>query len=320
MEIYLKRWFWTLPLFMIAVCAILAALGVNHVVEAKYLLAADGTARPAHHTARPVKREVKPVASKDAQDVTGRNIFCSTCDPPKPADTPAAAPVDENHPPLTSLPLALLATIVASNSSASAATIYNTQSFKSGSYRVGDGIQDAGQLRKIHPKTVDFWNKNSNRLERIELLPSGSAPIASAPPPPIAPPVSVPVEGQSPDADLLTAVDKGVKKIDDTHYDIERGLIDKILTDPTAAARAARIVPSIKDGKPNGFKLYAIRPNSLFAKIGMQNGDTISSINGFDMSSPDKALEVYTKVRSATNLSVSVVRRGQPVNMDYSIK
>ena len=122
------------------------------------------------------------------------------------------------------------------------------------------------------------------------------------------------------DAELLAAVDKGVKKIDDTKYDIERQLVDKILADPTVAARSARIVPSIKDGKPNGFKMYAIRPNSLFAKIGLQNGDTITSINGMDMSSPDKALEVYTKVRSASSLSVSVIRRGQPVNMDYSIK
>ena len=45
--------------------------------------------------------------------------------------------------------------------------------------------------------------------------------------------------------------------------------------------------------------MYAIRPNSLFGKIGLQNGDTIKSINGIDMSSPDKALEVYTKVRVA---------------------
>jgi general secretion pathway protein C len=124
----------------------------------------------------------------------------------------------------------------------------------------------------------------------------------------------------NPDAELLAAVDKGVKKLDETRYDIDRALVEKILSDPTVAARSARIVPSVKDGKSNGFKMYAIRPNSLFAKIGLQNGDTITSINGLDMSSPDRALEVYTKVRSASSLSVSVIRRGQPVNLDYSIK
>lgn len=314
MEIYLKRWFWTLPIFMIVICSVLVALGVNHVVEAKYLLGSDNAAHPQRH-AKPVKHDTaKPPPSKDPADVLGRNMFCSTCDPPKAPDPTTAPPVDENHPPVTSLPLALLATIVAADPSVSAATIFNTSSFKSGSYGVGDLIPDAGRVKRIHPKSVDFVNKTSNRLERVELAPTNAPPVAAAPPPPAA------AEPANPDNDLLAAVDKGVKKIDETKFDIDRALVDKILADPTVAARSARIVPSIKDGKPNGFKMYAIRPNSLFAKIGLQNGDTITSINGMDMSSPDKALEVYTKVRSSSSLSVSVIRRGQPVNMDYSIK
>jgi general secretion pathway protein C len=43
-------------------------------------------------------------------------------------------------------------------------------------------------------------------------------------------------------------------------------------------------------------------------------------VNGYEMTSPDKALEVYTKVKSANNLSISITRRGQPVTMEYSIK
>src|SRR5262249_44223861 len=196
MEIYLKRFFWTLPVFMIIVCAILAALGVNHVVEAKYLLGSDNnnTARPAHH-AKPVKHDAaKPPPSKDAQDVLSRNMFCSTCDPPKPADQAPAPPVDENHPPPTGLPLALLATIVASDPSVSGATIFNTSTFKSGSYGVGDMIPDAGLVKRIHPKSVDFVNKTTNRLERVDLLPTGAPPpvpvAKAAPPPPAAEPAN----------------------------------------------------------------------------------------------------------------------------------
>ena len=318
MEIYLKRYFWTLPLIMIVACGILAALGANHIVEAKYLLGSDAPKAAPHHV-KAKKEALKPAPTKDATAVTARNMFCSTCDPPKTPEAGPSAIVDENHPPTTALPLALLATIVAQDPRVSAATILNTASFRSGSYGVGDTIQDAGEVRRIHPKSVDFWNKTTNRLERVELVaqPAGT-PVAQNTPPP--PPTPQPNAEANPEEALVAAVDKGVKKLDDTHYDIDRGLVDKILSDPTAAARSARIVPSIKDGKANGFKLYAIRPNSMFAKIGLQNGDTIQSINGFDMSSPDKALEVYTKVRSASSLSVSVLRRGLPVNMEYSIK
>ena len=52
----------------------------------------------------------------------------------------------------------------------------------------------------------------------------------------------------------------------------------------------------------------------------MQNGDTIKAINGLDMSSPDKALEIYTKLRYASHLSVSVERRGENTTLDYSIR
>ena len=85
-------------------------------------------------------------------------------------------------------------------------------------------------------------------------------------------------------------------------------------------AKGARVVPSVQNGKPNGFKLYAIRPNSAYAKLGLTNGDTLSSINGFELTSADKALEVYTKLREATRLSVEITRRGKPMTLNYSIR
>jgi len=79
-------------------------------------------------------------------------------------------------------------------------------------------------------------------------------------------------------------------------------------------------LPAVKNGKPDGFKLYAIRPSSAFAKLGLTNGDTLQSINGFELTSADKALEVYTKLREATSLEVEITRRGKPVTLKYSIK
>jgi general secretion pathway protein C len=319
MERILKRYFYLVPIAVILLCGVLAAAAANQVIEARFLLGAptaNGAAR--HKKVEPHK----PPPSKDATEVINRNIFCSTCEPPKPETASPSAPVDDNHPPATTLPLALQATIVVEkHPSLSSATITNTSSFRSGSYRVGELIPDAGEVKRIRAKWVDFHNKQSNRMERIEIGPPQGAPaVASVAPMPAVPPPSPASGSPSPEGDLLAAVDQGVKKVSDNAYDIDRGLVDKILTDPSVVARQARIVPSIKDGKANGFKMYAIRPNSVFAKIGLQNGDTIQSINGFDMSSPDKALEVYTKVRSASNLSVSILRRGQPLQMDYSIK
>lgn len=116
------------------------------------------------------------------------------------------------------------------------------------------------------------------------------------------------------------AVARGVRSRGAHHVALKRDLLDKVLARPRRMARAVRIVPSIKDGKPYGFKLYAIRPGSLFAALGFKNGDTLTAINGNDLSSPDKALEVYAKVRGAKRLEVAVTRRGKPVTLRIDIE
>ncbi|HUS63955.1 MAG TPA: type II secretion system protein GspC, partial [Kofleriaceae bacterium] len=95
---------------------------------------------------------------------------------------------------------------------------------------------------------------------------------------------------------------------------------DRLLANPTDVAKSARVVPSVKDGQPNGFKLYAIRPSSLYARIGLLNGDTLTGVNGFDLTSVDKALEAYTHIRDASRLSVAITRRGTPITLTYTIK
>jgi general secretion pathway protein C len=78
-------------------------------------------------------------------------------------------------------------------------------------------------------------------------------------------------------------------------------------------------VPHEQDGKVVGVKLYGIRRKSLLGSLGLQNGDLLRTINGFDMSSPDTALEAYSKLRSANNLTMAVTRRGRATNMEYGI-
>ncbi|MBA3452457.1 MAG: general secretion pathway protein GspC, partial [Deltaproteobacteria bacterium] len=40
----------------------------------------------------------------------------------------------------------------------------------------------------------------------------------------------------------------------------------------------------------------------------------------FELTSADKALEVYTKLREATSLEMEVTRRGKPVTLKYTIR
>jgi hypothetical protein len=86
-----------------------------------------------------------------------------------------------------------------------------------------------------------------------------------------------------------------------------------------ALATSARFVPSMKDGKLNGYTVYVIRPHSLLDRIGLRNGDTIKTINGSDMTTADAALRLYSSLRNASYLAVTVDRRGKTIPLGYSM-
>lgn len=111
---------------------------------------------------------------------------------------------------------------------------------------------------------------------------------------------------------LASRLAAGVKKLSETRYRMSKSLLDELAGNPAVLSRGARLVPSVKNGQPNGFKLYAIRPTSILATLGFMNGDTLTRINGHDLSSPEKALEVYSELRKATMIKIEIVRRGKP--------
>jgi general secretion pathway protein C len=306
MQHLIKRYFWVITVITVIVCAVFAAKATGSILTAVFL--ADSSKAPKITPVAPrVDTVVKATRSKDGGQLSTRNMFCSECTPPA-----AVASADPSQIQQTSLPLVLLATNVSADPKQSYASVINTESQKQGAYGVDDTLPGAsGKVKVVGYKFVDF--ENNGHIERLGL--SGApvpTTVASTEPTP------APAEGSG--DDLQNAIDGGIKKIDDTTYEIDKGLVEKVLVNPMAVAKGARVVPAMKNGKPEGFKLYAIRPTSVYAKLGLTNGDTLTSINGFELTSADKALEVYTKLREATSLELEVTRRGKPVTLKYTIR
>jgi general secretion pathway protein C len=112
---------------------------------------------------------------------------------------------------------------------------------------------------------------------------------------------------------------EGVRQVGDDAYEIDRTVIDSTLGDLNKIATQARIVPSFENGVANGFKLFSIQPGSLYAAIGIENGDVIQRVNGYEINSPDKALELYQKLKEAGQVTIDVKRGGRVVKKQYNI-
>jgi len=304
MQDLIKRYFWILGGAVVMLCSVFAAKATSHVLEA--VLLPDSEHAPHVTVVAPSPATpAKQVRSKDGTTFATRNMFCSECTPPA-AQVSTDPSVVQN----TTLPLVLLATNVGVKEDQSYATIINTESQHQGSFSVGDKVPGAtGALKEIHFKYVEF--ENGGHIERLVL--QGQA----APPPTVA---AVETKPEGDGDELQASIDAGIKSTGENQYEIDRALVDKIVANPMGVAKGARIVPAVQNGKPAGFKLYAIRPSSVYAKLGLTNGDTLSSINGLELTSADQALEAYTKLRSATSLELDIQRRGKPMTIKYTIR
>lgn len=312
MDSFLKKYSWVLTLVGIALCASFLGRATASVVIST-VLGGDGPPMIRQAVSRPISTDAE--RAKDIEFILRRNIFCSTCAPI--ALTPDKNTVDngpiDTTPQRSSLNLQLLATMVSPGDYEwSMAVIRDTADERKGTgiYRRGSRLPqgDAILAQVVEGRVYLVVGK------RVEYLDQGNAP----PPPP--PPSMASAEPNPGDpTGLEKDIDKGVR-CSGASCEVDKSLIDKVLANTTALATSARFVPSIKDGKPNGFKLYAIRPGSVFAKIGMQNADLVKAINGLDMATPDKALEAYTKLKSASHLTVQLERRGENITLDYQIR
>jgi general secretion pathway protein C len=175
-------------------------------------------------------------------------------------------------------------------------------------------LMRVGLIRRIEQERVVFFNEDQSRWEYLgidEEAPKGKRVAAKKKK------KKDKTSTKAPKGDELGA---GIHKISDTSYEVEQGEIDKVMANLSSLATQARIVPAFEGGKPVGFKLFSIRPNSLYSKIGIKNGDVITRINGYEITSPDKALEIYQKLTNAKNVTVDFKRRGAPQTIDYTIK
>jgi general secretion pathway protein C len=101
---------------------------------------------------------------------------------------------------------------------------------------------------------------------------------------------------------------------------LARATVNKVLANTAVLATSVRAMPVVKDGRPSGFRLDAIRPGSIFAHLQLQNGDTLKAVNGTELTTPDSALALYTKLRTASHLLLQVERQGATQTLDYTIE
>lgn len=300
-------------------CAFLLAKGAMALVGSAVLRVEDA---PSEKPTRSLPSGSIRKERVDGTPILQRNIFDSasgdmTIVPEPEGDDEVAIEEGDGPPPLCQGSTRLVASIYMDGrpeySMASIASASGTAML----YREGMSV-DGMNLVNIYPSMVILRPSGGRSCQLAMFDPEvGAAQPSRAP-------QSREEEKESPspsssgrlDADEL---DENIKKQSEGKYTVCRGLVNKVLENQAELMRAARIIPHEEDGRVVGIKLYGIRRNSLLGKLGLQNGDMLRNINGFDVTNPNKALEAFTKLQSASNISLAAVRRGSAMSVEYSI-
>jgi len=122
------------------------------------------------------------------------------------------------------------------------------------------------------------------------------------------------------DATLLRELDRGITKLGRHRYQIKASALARALGNLRWLPGAAHVTPDVRDGKPFGFRIVWVKPGGPIASLGLRSGDILVSINGLDITTPDHALEAYSKLKAARRLVLGLVREGQRTTLEYLIR
>lgn len=81
-----------------------------------------------------------------------------------------------------------------------------------------------------------------------------------------------------------------------------------------------RVVPELENGSVVGVRLFGVSKDGLLGMLGLSNGDRIDKVNGFELGTPERALQAYARLRTESHLRVELVRRGRPLTIDYYVR
>jgi len=101
---------------------------------------------------------------------------------------------------------------------------------------------------------------------------------------------------------------------------VRRSDVQDALKNINTLLSQVRIRPHFKDGKADGLALSNIKGNSIFAKLGLRDGDVVRGVNNRPIRSPDDIVSFYNKLTSASRISLQINRRGQDSTINYRIR
>jgi general secretion pathway protein C len=300
-----------IALLLIALLAFGSAYGLNRVIASFLVVpesalvtqSADDQAGPG---AEGDLQEVRatPKGRRDYVDgILKRNIFdaefIALYNP-----SPTNSETNEESERKTDLKVRLIGTVVAEPAAYSSALIADDdRNAEALGYGVGDKLYDA-ELTAIEARRVTL-RRSDGSIEFLTMDPDEKAPARKST-----------TTAKATDGD-----DDGIQEVAEGKYIVPRETMDKYMSDLDALSRMGRaLLHRGPDGEYDGYRMSAIRRNSMADKLGIKNGDIVHSVNGMALNSMSGAMNAMQTLQTEAEFGFEITRRGQKSTLSYEIR
>jgi general secretion pathway protein C len=110
------------------------------------------------------------------------------------------------------------------------------------------------------------------------------------------------------------------RRAGEQHIALDRSQVAEALENANDVIKQVRIRPHFKNGQPDGLSMTGIRPRSIFRKMGLRNGDIITSVNDEDVQNMTEAIEMFQQLGSADDMEIQIRRRGREQTLKYTLE
>ncbi|MDD2451643.1 MAG: PDZ domain-containing protein [Sulfurovum sp.] len=108
-------------------------------------------------------------------------------------------------------------------------------------------------------------------------------------------------------------VDAGDRKI------VDRSLLTHYTTNMDDIFKDIGIQDMKEGDRVTGFRVKFVRRGSHFAKLGLQRGDIIKSVNGQEINSYNAAFGIFKEVQNMSNMTLVIIRDNKEMELEYEV-
>lgn len=238
--------------------------------------------------------------------VLDRNLFKAPLDLPV-SEQPLVQPV--SAPARTPLPLQLIGTVV--GGPRAYAVILDRTTREQALYHLEDLVAGEAKVVAIRRNEVVLLRGTQQEILRPPEAKSAATAASRR---------QGHTRPRSPVPPQKAAQDSGVRQVTANKWVLDRREMIRALENVPQLLTKARLVPNFTDGRPDGFRIFAIVPNSFYDKIGLQNGDVLQRINGIDIKDPQSFLSVFQQLRDESRVTMDLVRNNVRDSFEYEIQ